>query len=39
VYEGVVMSNGDEVGITVDAQGKVIDRHSEKGERRRGDRE
>jgi uncharacterized membrane protein YkoI len=32
VYEGVIQQGDDLIGITVDAQGNVLGRHSEKGE-------
>lgn len=32
VYEGVIKQGNEQVGITVDAQGKVLGRHSETGE-------
>src|SRR5262249_50555368 len=33
VYEGVVKKGDDVIGITVDADGKLIDKHSEKAEK------
>jgi len=32
VYEGVIKQGKEQVGITVDAEGKVLGRHSETGE-------
>jgi hypothetical protein len=33
VYEGVIKRGNEETGIVVDASGKLLGRHSEKGER------
>jgi hypothetical protein len=37
VYEGVVLRGSDEVGIMVDAQGRVLGQHPEHGEQHHGD--
>src|SRR3954469_16659688 len=34
VYEGVIKQGDDMIGITVDAQGNVLGRHSEKNEKK-----